>query len=297
MSDIERFLSYLRLEKRFSEHTTVAYRNDLEQFRKYLAEQYQLEDLAVANHFYIRSWVVSLIENKIEARSVSRKITTLRSFYRFLMRIQRIQNSPMLKVIAPKVPKKLPEYLDEQKMQILTDPNQEEHSFDEARNNLLIDFFYRTGVRRSELINLKIQDVNLYNLTITVTGKRNKMRQIPITNKFKNLINQYLQLRKNYLDEINQNSEYFFIGNKGNKMYDQLVYRIVKTKINEVSSGKKKSPHILRHTFATTMLNHGADINAIKELLGHSSLSATQVYTHNSIEKLKEIYKQAFPKA
>jgi integrase/recombinase XerC len=297
VSDIERFLSYLRLEKRFSEHTTVAYRNDLEQFRKYLAEQYQLEDLAVANHFYIRSWVVSLIENKIEARSVSRKITTLRSFYRFLMRIQRIQNSPMLKVIAPKVPKKLPEYLDEQKMQILTDPNQEEHSFDEARNNLLIDFFYRTGVRRSELINLKIQDVNLYNLTITVTGKRNKMRQIPITNKFKNLINQYLQLRKNYLDEINQNSEYFFIGNKGNKMYDQLVYRIVKTKINEVSSGKKKSPHILRHTFATTMLNHGADINAIKELLGHSSLSATQVYTHNSIEKLKEIYKQAFPKA
>ena len=167
----------------------------------------------------------------------------------------------------------------------------------QVRDFLILDFFYRTGVRLSELIELKMPEVNLYNLTITVTGKRNKVRQIPISMSFRQAIEKYTVLRKEFLKSTGLDSQYFFIENKGNKMYPVFVYRIVKANIKMVSTGKKKSPHVLRHTFATAMLNNGADINAIKEILGHSNLSATQIYTHNTIEKLKEVYKQAFPKA
>lgn len=296
MNDIEKFLAYLRFEKRFSVHTLLAYETDLIQFKDYLVTQYQTEDLATATHFYIRSWVVSLMDAQTDARSVGRKITTLRSFYRFLVRSGVMQRSPMLKVQAPKVAKRLPEYIDEPRMeQLLEQP--EGDDFEAYRNWLIMDFFYRTGVRRAELIGLKVEDVNLYNLTINVLGKRNKVRQIPITNSFRGLIENYLRLRSVFLEEQGQQNDWFFVDNKGNQMYPVFVYRLVKSAISKVSTGKKKSPHVLRHTFATTMLNHGADINAIKEILGHASLAATQVYTHNSVEKLREIYKQAFPKA
>ena len=297
MNELERFISYLSLEKRFSKHTIIAYEGDLTQFRDYLVTQYQLEDFTQVSHFIIRSWAVSLIEQGLDTRSVNRKLTCLRTFYRFLMKNQLVTKNPMQKVQAPKNSTKLPEYLEDQKMDQLLEPKLDDTSYEALRNNLIIDFFYRTGVRLSELINIKINDVNLYNLTVTVLGKRNKMRQIPLTNKFKVLIQKYLVARSDFMKENGTVHDYFFTENNGNQMYPKFVYRLVKTEISKVSTSKKRSPHILRHTFATTMLNHGADINAIKELLGHSSLAATQVYTHNSIEKLKEIYKQAFPKA
>lgn len=297
-NDRERFLDYLRFEKRSSVHTVTAYEIDLRQFSDYLAEQYQLTDLTEATHMIVRSWIVSLMEAGIDPRSVNRKITTLRTLYRFLIKTGRMQRSPMLKVQAPKTKKKLPEYIDEKKMeQLLQIEGEQPADFMQFRNYLVIDFFYRTGVRLSEMIQLKVSDVNLYNLTITVLGKRNKVRQIPITLGFKTLIEDYLGQRKKFLGEMGTEHPYFFVDNKGNQMSPGFVYTTVKNSISQVSTGQKRSPHVLRHSFATAMLNHGADINAIKELLGHSSLAATQVYTHNSIEKLKEIYKQAFPKA
>ena len=297
MSDIERFVNFLRVEKRFSKHTVTAYSTDIEQFSIYLIAQYQIKDLAECSHFIIRSWIVSLIEAEIDPRTVNRKVTTLRTFYRFLLKEGKILRSPMLKVQAPKVAKKLPEYVDEPKMEQLLSSKKESETFEDFRNNLIIDFFYRTGVRLSELIGVKIEDVNLHNLTITVLGKRNKIRQIPFTLNFKNEIKNYLILRAAFMQEKEKNNQLFFVDNSGNQMYPKFVYRVVKNAITSVSTGKKRSPHILRHSFATAMLNHGADINSIKEILGHSSLAATQVYTHNSIEKLKEVYKQAFPKA
>jgi len=298
VTDHERFINYLRFEKRSSEHTVIAYENDLKQYADYLAIQYQISDLTLSSHFIIRSWIVSLMEAGLDPRSVNRKITTLRTFYRFLVKTGRLGRSPMIKVLAPKTKKKLPEYVDEQRMQqLFTDEAEQAAGFEQLRNLLILDFFYRTGVRLSELIGLKVSDVNLYNLTITVLGKRNKIRQIPITNNFRQLLSEYIIERKKFMQENSTDHPYFFVDNKGNQMYPGFVYRLVKSSISRVSTGDKRSPHVLRHSFATAMLNHGADINAIKELLGHSSLAATQVYTHNSIEKLKEIYKQAFPKA
>lgn len=292
------FISYLQHEKRYSAHTIIAYETDLNQFLDFLQSQYQISMPSEATHFIIRSWIVSLMENKLDPRSVNRKITTLRTLYRYLVRQGSVQKNPMLKVQAPKTKKKLPEYVDEEKMErLLGSSTGIIGDFESVRNYLMVDFFYRTGVRLSELIGLKVNDVNLFSLTITVLGKRNKVRQIPITNSFKTVLKEYLILRTQFLSEIGGDSSCFFVGNTGNKMYPGFVYRVVKSSISQVSTGKKKSPHILRHSFATAMLNHGADINAIKEILGHSSLAATQVYTHNSIEKLKEVYKQAFPKA
>ena len=298
MQETDLFLNYLTVERRFSKHTIISYQTDLSQFAKFIKDTYELSDIQEVSHLYIRSWVVSLMENGIDPKSVNRKITALRSFYKYLIKTGVLEKNPMLKIQAPKVSKKLPEFLDEKKMDALFDNmSNDGKQYEDVRDFLILDFFYRTGVRLSELIELKISNVNLRNLTITVTGKRNKVRQIPITIGFKQAIEKYLFLRNEFINQLDLDCHYFFTDNNGNKMYPVFVYRIVKANIKMVSTGKKKSPHILRHTFATTMLNNGADINAIKELLGHSNLSATQVYTHNTIEKLKEVYKQAFPKA
>ncbi len=298
MLEADLFFNYLSVERRFSKHTIVGYQTDLLQFSNFIKDTYEVEDIREVSHLYIRSWVVSLMENGIDPKSVNRKITALRSFYKFLIKTGVVDKNPMLKIQAPKISKKLPEFLDDKKMDALFDNmSNDGNVYEQARDFLILDFFYRTGVRLSELIELKIENVNLHNLSVTVTGKRNKVRQIPITIGFKQAIEKYLKLRNEFLNNLSMNCHYFFTDNKGNKMYPVFVYRIVKANIKMVTTGKKKSPHILRHTFATTMLNNGADINAIKELLGHSNLSATQVYTHNTIEKLKEVYKQAFPKA
>lgn len=298
VKESELFLNYLTVERRFSKHTIISYQTDLLQFSNYIKNTYEIDEIKEVSHLYIRSWIVSLMESKIDVKSVNRKITTLRSFYKFLIKTEALDKNPMLKIQAPKISKKLPEFLDEKKMDALFDIMANDgKDYYQVRDFLILDFFYRTGVRLSELIELKMPEVNLYNLTITVTGKRNKVRQIPISMSFRQAIEKYTVLRKEFLKSTGLDSQYFFIENKGNKMYPVFVYRIVKANIKMVSTGKKKSPHVLRHTFATAMLNNGADINAIKEILGHSNLSATQIYTHNTIEKLKEVYKQAFPKA
>lgn len=297
MKEISRFLDYLTFEKRFSSHTISAYAADLQQFATFLSTQYQIESPGEATHFIIRSWIVSLMENKIDARSVNRKITTLRTFYRFLVRKESIQRSPMVKVLAPKMSKKLPEYIDQTRMESFSEEIPDGDDFIAFRNWLLVDFLYRTGVRRAELTGLKTGDVNLAALTVRVTGKRNKMRIIPITPSFRPVLEKYLKQRGDFQAEKGNRNDFFFIGNEGNQITPAFVYKTVKAAMSLVSTGNKRSPHVIRHSFATALLNNGADINAIKELLGHSSLAATQVYTHNSIEKLREVYRKAFPKA
>ncbi len=287
------FLQYLQYEKRFSNHTLLAYSTDLNQFYSYLQLTYEIKELAEINHTVVRSWIVSMMEQKISPRSVNRKITTLKTFYKFLLRQNLVTENPMLKIQSPKTSKRLPMFVEKQKMDMLLDNDNVGFAEDEEglRNKLMIELFYATGMRLSELINLKQQDVDLAACQLKVLGKRNKERIIPFGHELKSKIEEYLEIRKT------TNSEYLLTGKGGKKMYEKLVYRIVNKYLSVVTTTDKKSPHVLRHTFATHMLNNGADLNAIKELLGHASLSATQVYTHNTVEKLKNIHKQAHPKA
>ncbi len=290
----ERFLQYIKFEKRFSPHTILAYQTDLEQFFKYQFETYEVEAIQEINHTMIRSWMVSLMETKISTRSINRKITTLKTFYKFLLRHQTVTVNPMLKIQSPKTSKRLPVFVDQNKMDVLFDQIDFGDGFEALRDRLMMELFYATGMRLSELVNLKENDIDLGNCQVKVLGKRNKERIIPFTNRLRNLIAGYIDLRKeNFSDDINL----LFVTNKGKPIYQKLVYRIVTQRLGQVTTLDKKSPHVLRHTFATHMLNHGADINSIKEILGHANLSATQVYTHNTIEKLKKVYKQAHPRA
>lgn len=237
------------------------------------------------------------MEAKRSTRAVNRKISSLRTFYRFLLREKIIDNNPMLKVVAPKNAKRLPVFVEKQNMELLFKHVDLEDGFIGRRNKLILELFYVTGMRLSELINLKLSDVNLYYNTIKVLGKRNKERIIPLTLSIIEPVKSYIRERSAFLNEKEKISDLFFINNKGNTFGPKSVYLIVRKYLGQVTTIDKKSPHVLRHTFATHMLNNGADINAIKEILGHSSLAATQVYTHNTIEKLKETHKLAHPKA
>jgi integrase/recombinase XerC len=245
----------------------------------------------------IRSWLVSLLNDSISTRTINRKITTLKSFYKYLLRENVIKTNPMLKVIAPKNASTLPSFVKEKDMDKLMGEINFNDDFSGCRDKLIIQFFYSTGMRLSELINLQLTDINLNILTVKVLGKRNKERIIPISNFLANSTKHYLQMRENLLDELNVKNAYLFITEKGKQSYPKLVYRIINKYLAYVSTNAKKSPHTLRHSFATSMLNHGADLNAVKELLGHASLAATQIYTHNTIEKLKNIYEHAHPRA
>ncbi len=287
------FLQYIRNEKRCSEHTATAYGNDMLQFANYLATMYDFHHPQLADHRMIRSWVVSLVEQKLENRSVNRKIATLRSFYTFLLKKKVIEQDPMLKVTALKTPKTLPTFVRETEMDTLLDDIEFEEGFEGIRDKLILEFLYGTGVRLSELIALKEQDIDFYNRTIKVTGKRNKQRIIPFTNGLAALIETYRNAKN--LEGLQQ--EYLLVTDKGNPTYPVLIQRVVKKYLSMVTSLTKKSPHVLRHSYATHLLNNGAELTAIKDLLGHSSLSATQIYTHNSFEKIKKIYEQAHPKA
>jgi integrase/recombinase XerC len=285
------FIEYIQFEKRFSNHTLVAYTNDLGQFIQYLITTYEIDKITDINHAVIRSWVVSLMEQKIEPRSVNRKITTLKTFYKFLLRQGVVTENPMLKIQSPKTSKRLPVFVEKEGMDTLLDSIDFGDDFEGQRNKLIIDIFYYTGMRLTELVNLKQADVDLYQSQLKVLGKRNKERIIPFNPILKEQIKAYLQAKST------SNNEFLFVTSSGTKMYDKLVYRIVNAYLSQITTVDKKSPHVLRHTFATHMLNNGADLNSIKELLGHASLSATQVYTHNTVEKLKNIHKQAHPKA
>lgn len=291
---IERFIRYLQFEKRFSPNTVIAYKKDLYQFSGFINS---IEpDLLSISHQQVRTWIVSLMDNGIEPKSINRKISSLRSFYKFLQRDGLINVSPMLQVKAPKIPKRLPVVITEQKMDSLLDAeNVFSDDFEGVRNRLILELLYGTGMRLAELVSLSDQNVNTYDNQIKVLGKRNKERIIPINQVLANLISDYQKLRNNQNFETKASS--LIVTNDGKAAYPKFIYRVVHSILSFISTQDKRSPHILRHSFATTLLNRGADLNAIKELLGHSSLAATQVYTHNSVEKLKSIYKQAHPKA
>ena len=294
---LKRFLSHLQYEKRYSPHTLTAYESDLTQFFEYIQKEYNTTNIAEVNHFYIRSWIVGLIEAKIAARSVNRKITSLKTFFRFLIREKLVTQNPMVKIQSPKVPKRLPVFIDEKRMESVFDTIEFESGFQGVRDRTILELFYGTGMRLSELVNLTELSVNFSNQSVKVLGKRNKERIVPLSGTVIAQLKEYKSFRSAFLAESGMTSDHFFLDNRCNKIYPKFVYRIVKKYLGMVTTGDKKNPHILRHTFATHMLNNGAEINAVKELLGHSSLAATQVYTHNTIEKLKNIYKQAHPKA
>jgi integrase/recombinase XerC len=281
---LERFYNYLQYEKRYSKHTLIAYQNDLQQYSQFLTS---LEiNIKEANHHSIRSWMVSLMDDEIDPRSINRKISALRSLYKFLLKENLIEENPVLKIRAPKVAKKLPTFIAEDKISQLLDADFFENSFSGLRDKLVIELLFGTGIRLSELIGLKLNNFLPKESTIKVLGKRNKERIIPVNITLLNLLNQYLTLIQTLIVTDNNTAA-----------YSKFIYRLVQKYLSYVSTHNKRSPHVLRHSFATTLLNKGADINAIKDLLGHSSLAATQVYTHNSIERLKSIYKQAHPKA
>ena len=289
---LKSFIEYLEIEKRSSIHTIRSYQNDLEQALIYLKGKFEVNDLQEASSVMLRSWTVSLINDGLEPNSVSRKISSLKAYYRYLLIKKKISKNPAKHLISPKGKKILPSFVEESKMEMLSDFIEFDNNFQDKRAELILELLYQTGVRLFELIN--IEEKKIENNSIKVLGKRNKERIIPISNDLKELISNYLALRNT---EFNIKHKYLLCTNKGEKLYEKFVYRLVNTYLGKVTSLKKKSPHVLRHTFATHMLNAGADLNAIKELLGHSSLAATQVYTHNNIEKLKQIYNQTHPKS
>jgi integrase/recombinase XerC len=290
---IENFLSFLQHEKRYSDKTLVANRTDLIQFTDFLQLQYQVQNPAEANHFMVRSFIIQLIDEGVTPRSVNRKISALKSFYKFLKKRALIQINPMQKVIAPKTSKRLPVYVEQQPMQNLLQHDWFTDDFSGQRDRLIIELFYNTGIRREELINIQLHDVNLSQKLLKVLGKGNKERLIPFGEQLAALIRHYIT----YRNEMAADNTYLLLSDKGKKMYPKLVYNKVKHYLSLITTLDKKSPHVLRHTFATHLTNEGANLNAIKELLGHSSLAATQVYTHNNIQKLKDIYKKTHPKA
>jgi len=293
---IDAFFSYLENEKRYSPHTIIAYKKDLSQFQIYL-KVFALDlSISTAQHTHIRSWMVELVNNGISTRSINRKLSTLRSYYNFLMKRGKISKDPTLKILPPKTEKKLPSIIQEAPLGEFLSEEEVATSFIALRDRLIIELLYSTGMRRSELINLKDLDVDRSLSHIKVLGKGSKERIIPISKALKVKIDLYNEVKNDTFSE-EKIDDSLFLTSKGKKMYPKLVYNIVTKYMKVVSTSKNKSPHVLRHSFATHLMNSGADLNAVKELLGHSSLSATQVYTHNSIEKLKEVYQKTHPKA
>lgn len=293
---LSEYSEYLTSEKRYSPHTVKSYLSDIEQFSVYLNIQYQIDDISKAESSQIRSWMASLINEKLNSRSVHRKLSTLRNYFKYLMRHGYIDSSPLETIVAPKTKKRLPQFIDESKIDELLDVEFYNEGFEGVRDNLILKIFYATGIRLAELINIKDSDIDFSMQNIKVKGKRNKERIIPIGKGLINAIEAYIKLRDETFEFEKQNP-FLLVTIKGNQLYPKSVYRIVRSNMGRVTTQSKKSPHILRHTFATHLLNEGADINAIKDLLGHANLSATQVYTHNTIGKLKKIYKQAHPRA
>lgn len=293
------FLQHIQFEKRLSHHTVTAYESDMKQFSLYLEFQYELKEPEKADSQMIRSWIASLAEEKMDNRSINRKIATLRSYYNFLLRRKTIAADPMLKVKALKTDRSLPKFVEEKPMQTMLDDVEFASDFAGLRDKLVLELLYGTGMRLAELIGLKIGDINFYNNNLTVLGKRNKHRVIPINKTLVEAINIYLKCREEVLIENpeNKDNHYLILTDNGTQAYPMFIQRLVKRYLSLVTSLEQRSPHVLRHTFATHLLNRGADLNAIKDLLGHTSLAATQVYTHNTIEKLKKVYQQAHPKA
>lgn len=290
----EAFRDYLQLEKNYSPHTVNAYWNDISFFESYVKEVFGQDNLQEINYSQIRSWIVSLVDDGISNSSINRKMASLKALYKFLLKTKQIQLSPLLKHKALKTPKKLQIPFSEKELDTVLNYIKYPDGYQGIRDKLIIDMFYTTGIRRAELISLKISNCNSTFSTLKVLGKRNKERIIPVLPIISLQINSYLSERAN-LEQI-KDADFFFLTDKGIKLNDSLVYRIINHYFSHVSEKVKKSPHILRHTFATHLLNNGADINSVKELLGHASLASTQVYTHSSLSELKKVYKNAHPR-
>ena len=289
---IEPFLEYLAFEKRSSEHTVISYRTDLDQFRKYLLFQYELDKPETASSVMLRSWIVSLMEEKLNPTSINRKMASLRSYYSFLRRRKFITKDPSGILTSMKMRRKLPAFVDEKAMESLFDSEGFTDDFTGCRDRVVMELLYGTGIRLSELINLELRNLELEARIIRVTGKRGKERLIPISSLLVDFLKQYLIYRS-----PEEPTQALILTDSGKPVYPVFIQRTVKKYLSEVTTLQQKRPHVLRHTYATHLLNRGADLNAIKELLGHANLAATQIYTHNSIEKLKKTHQQAHPKA
>jgi len=292
---VESFIRYIQFEKRYSPKTVISYQTDLKQFENFLAKEYDGTAAQDANYGLVRSWIVSLVEDKLDNLSVNRKIACLRSYYKFLLRQEIITKDPMMKIKILKTKKKLPHFVNESDTAILLDNVNYGEGHAGQRDKIILELLYGTGMRLAELISLKEADVNLHARTIRVLGKRNKERVIPFGESLVEVIKEYKRLRNKEVSK--QEHPYLLVTDDGAALYPMMVNRIVKKYLKLFTSVEKKSPHVLRHSYATHLLNKGAEINAVKDLLGHSSLAATQVYTHNSMEKLKKAFDQAHPKA
>lgn len=290
----ESFLSFLRFERNYSEKTVRSYGIDLEKFEEYLKGVDEELDFTGVDADLVRGWVLRLMEQGYATTSVNRKLSSLRSFYQYLLRKRTIEKDPMVTVKGPKNKKPLPVFVRDEEMSRLLDEQEWKTGLEGLRNRLIVEMFYVTGMRLSELINLKDGDVDFSAQVMKVTGKRNKQRLIPFGEELKEDMNAYLDLRDK---EISGSPEAFFVRKDGKSLYPRMVYLLVRQSLSKVVTLKKKSPHVLRHTFATSMLNNGADLSAVKELLGHESLTTTEVYTHTTFEELKKVYKQAHPRA
>ena len=287
------FEEFLLFEKNYSNNTVIAYIKDLKDFKKFVHIQHGINDLTCVNYSQIRQWIRCLSDDGLSSRSINRKVSSLRSFYKFLIKVNEINFSPLENHKSLKIKKKIHIPFSESEIEMVLQDNPDS-SFELIRDKLIIELLYTTGMRRSELINLKINDLDFNQNQIKVLGKRNKERYIPIISSTQRSINKYLNFRDKI--QINDDFSYLFLTKKGSKIYGSLVYRVVNRYFNKISTKLKKSPHILRHSFATHMLNNGADLNSVKELLGHTSLAATQVYTHHNISELKKVYKNSHPR-
>ena len=294
MDSVESFITYIEYEKNYSPNTIKSYQNDLDFFREYLRATYQLFEAENADRNMIRSWIVTLSEKKLSNTSINRKIACLKSFYNFLKNAQQITKNPCLQIKPIKVHKTTPEFVREENMLQLLEKVNFGKDFKGIRNLVIIETLYGTGIRLNELLSLHWKDIDQYENLITVKGKGNKERKIPLNKSIIEVIETYKNI---ILESFGALTDYFIVNNKGKKAYTSLVYQTVKKYIGLVSKQENKSPHTLRHTFATHLLNKGADLKAIQELLGHTSLAATQSYTHNTLAKIKEVFEQAHPKA
>ncbi len=291
----ERFINYIRYEKRYSKHTIQAYFTDLEQFSTFLQDFYETDDPLVVRPEMIRSWIIQLMEIGTGNRSINRKLSSLKSFYKFLQKEGGVIQSPAAGIVSPKTSQQLPEFLEQESIKKLFDESHFEEGFTGVRDRTILELFYTTGIRLAELVGLKEADINFNNKSLKVLGKRNKERQIPLNNILERQLKSYLDMKERTFAGIDK-EETLFVTGKNRPIYPKLVYRVVNRHLALASTLSKKSPHILRHSFATHMLNNGADLNAIKELLGHANLSATQIYTHNTIGQLKSIHKNSHPR-
>lgn len=294
MNNLQKFQDYLLKEKNYSIHTALAYGKDLDFFQEFLLQNYEVTKLEEVSYTLIRSWIVFMVDNGLSTVSINRKVSSLKAFYKFLLKAKQIEINPLTKHKALKIPKKVQIPFSEEELDLVLHQITYKEGFEGKRDKLIIDLFYTTGIRRSELINLQLQNVDLANRSLKVLGKRNKERILPMLDVISDQIKEYLSERNALQTIIDAN--FLFLLSNGNKINETFVYRLINSYFSNVSEKVKKSPHMLRHTFATHMLNHGADLNSIKELLGHSSLASTQVYTHSSLAELKNVYKNAHPR-